>query len=61
MIKKGDRVQFIIGNDSNLYIATSDEYKLRGRRVVNLKDYPGEVAVKYLKNTNHKGARSHGN
>ncbi|WP_176220897.1 hypothetical protein [Cohnella massiliensis] len=47
-LKKGDQVVFIIGNDKTIYTVASDERTLYGRKVVDLKDYPGEVAVEYL-------------
>ncbi len=50
MIKKGVLVQFKIGDNPKIYVASSDEYNLNGRQVVNLEGYPGEVAVEYLKN-----------
>lgn len=55
-IKKGDQVVFIINNrDSNqVYKVISNEYQFegKGRKVVDLESYLGEVAVEYLKKVN---------
>lgn len=55
-IKKGDQVVFIINNrDSNqVYKVISNEYQFegKGRKVVDLEGYLGEVAVEYLKKVN---------
>lgn len=51
-MKKGDIVIFVIGNDQSKYEVITDEYDFRGRKVVQLKEYLGEVAVEYLKKIN---------
>ena len=48
-MKKGDMVQFVIGESNRQYEVASDVYLLSGLEVVNLKDYSGEVWIKYLK------------
>ena len=48
-MKKGDIVVFAIGNNPVEYEVITDEYEMIGEKVVDLKDYPGEVSVKYLK------------
>lgn len=48
MLKKGDKVTFNIGNDKTVYEVLTDEYIYGGIEVVELKDYPGEVATIFL-------------
>jgi len=49
LIKKGDQVMFDIGDDETVYEALTDSYIRGGVEVVDLKGYPGEVNVAFLK------------
>lgn len=49
MLKEGNKVIFTIGNNGEVYTVISDQYELKGRAVVDLEGYYGEVATEYLK------------
>jgi hypothetical protein len=58
-LKPGDKVVFNTTPYSQMYVVKSEEYqyKGKGRKVVDLEGYAGEVAVEYLSKMSLSGKK----